>query len=219
MSDATSSKEVPMRPERSDEMAVDDATETQEANEQPGGALGSRTEDARAADDVAPASRRGRDRGTWPRRAGLATVLALLAGAAGFSTWGAHRAQQVHDAREEALSAARTRIPALLSYQSSTLDDDLSMAIEQTTGPFRDDYSEVLSTVVAPMAEERGISTQAEVTAVGIVSAQDDEVVVLALLNQTTTAREQRPTMSGSRVEVTMKPDGPDWKIAGLEPK
>jgi Mce-associated membrane protein len=170
-------------------------------------------------DLVAPVSDRRRARGTWSRRVAMAAVLILLAAAAGFSTWGADRAQRVEDAREEALSAARTRVPALLSYQASTLDDDLSVAIEQTTGPFRDDYSEVLSTVVAPMAEERGISTQAEVAAAGVVTTDDDEVVVLVLLTQTTTARGQRPTTSGSRVEVTMTPDGPDWKIAGLQPK
>lgn len=180
-----------------------------------------RTEDGddQPVDDGAPASGRRRVRGTWTRRIALAAGLVLLAAAAGFSTWGAHQAQQVQDAREEALSAARTRIPVLLSYDSSSLDEDLSTAIEQTTGSFSDDYSELLSTVVAPTAEERGISTQAEVAAAGVVSAEDDEVVVLVLLTQTTTARGQRPTTSGSRVEVTMTPDGPDWKIAGLQPK
>jgi Mce-associated membrane protein len=165
------------------------------------------------------AAQRSRVHGPWWRRAALASALVLLAAAAGYSTWGAHRAKQIENARDEALSAARTRVPVLLSYQSSRLEADLSVAAEQTTGSFREDYREVLSSVVAPTAEDRGISTRAEVTAAGIVSAEDDSVTVLVFLTQTTTARGQRPTVSGSRVEVLMEPDGAAWKIAGLQPK
>lgn len=61
--------------------------------------------------------------------------------------WAARRAQHVEDARAEALTLAQTRVPALLSYQPATIDADLERAIEQTTGPFRADYSNVLEEV------------------------------------------------------------------------
>lgn len=175
--------------------------------------------DDEATGDSASTPRSSRLHSKWWRRLALAVALALAAAAAGSSTWGAHRAQQLEDARYEALIAAQTRIPVLLSYQNSRLDDDLARAIEQTTGSFRDDYSKVLQGVVAPTAKERGISTQAEVTAAGVVSAKIERATILVFLTQTTTARGQRPTVSGSRVEVLMEPDGADWKIAGLQPK
>lgn len=153
----------------------------------------------------------------WARLA-MAVALAASVVAAGYATWGAHRVQQVEEVRDEALAAARTRVPVLLSYQQSRLDDDLALAIEQTTGPFRDDYGTLLRDAVAPTAEERQISTRAEVASAGVVSATRDRVVVLVFLTQTTTSGGQEPTTSANRVEVSMELDGEDWKIAGLLP-
>jgi len=122
------------------------------------------------------------------------------------------------DARAEALAAANTRVPDLLSYESATLDEDLDQALDQTTGSFTDDYRKILTDVVEPTAKRRGISTEASVSAAGVVSGDRDEVVVLLFLTQTTTAKGNRSSVSGSRVEVTMERDGDDWKIAGLQP-
>lgn len=74
---------------------------------------------------------------------------------------------------------------------------------------------------MTPAAKERGISTRAEVTAAGIVSATGHRrrVTVLVFLTQTTTAQGRRSTLSGSRVEVTMERSGADWKVASLNPK
>ncbi|WP_245916563.1 hypothetical protein [Nocardioides gansuensis] len=108
-------------------------------------------------------------------------------------------------------------MPDLLSYENAMLEDDLARALEQTTGAFRDDYEKILSDVVTPTAGERGISTSASVSAVGVVSGGRDEVVVLPFLTQTTTADGARSSVSGSRVEVTMARVGDGWKIAGVE--
>lgn len=171
------------------------------------------------ADDNTSMNRMSRFRGMGWARFAIALALMFAAAAASYSSWQAQQAQHLEGVRAEALSAAQTRVPVLLSYQASRIDDDLTRAIEQTVGSFRDDYSQVLNEVVAPTAKERGISTQAEVTAAGVVSAETDRVTVLVFLTQTTTARGQRSTVSGSRVEVTMEPSGANWKISGLEPK
>jgi len=151
------------------------------------------------------------------RSIALGTVLAALALAvlAGLQ---AHRAAATADARTDALAAARTRVPDLLSYHKSTLEDDLDWALDQTTGSFTDDYEQILTDVVEPTAKRRGISTEASISAAGVVSGDRDEVVVLVFLTQTTTAGNDRTSVSGSRVEVTMKRSGDDWKIAGLQP-
>lgn len=147
----------------------------------------------------------------------LAVVVAALA-AVLVAGWQAHRTAAVADARADALSAAKTRVPVLLSYDNSSLSGDLDRALDQTTGAFRDDYRKIVTDVVEPTAKDRGISTQATVSAAGVVSGGKDEVVVLVFLTQTTTAKGDRSSVSGSRVEVTMERSGAGWKIAGLEP-
>lgn len=144
----------------------------------------------------------------------LLVVLALAVAA----TWQARLAVADADARSDALEAATSRVPDLLSYDNATLHDDLARAAAQTTGRFGADYRKILDDVVEPTATKRAISTRASVSAAGIVSGNREKVVVLVFLTQTTTARGNRSAVSGSRVEVTMERDGDTWKIAGLTP-
>lgn len=148
-------------------------------------------------------------------------VLALvLVGAAGFAAWQVKQLDDRERAREQALAEAETRVPLLLSYRFSTLEDDLATALAQTTGDFTDDYRNLLDDVVTPTATQRQIATEATVNAAGVVSADEQEVVVLVFLTQSTTTRTSHdPAVSGSRVEVTMRRVGEDWKIAALEPR
>ncbi len=158
------------------------------------------------------------------RKIASAALVVLLA-AAVFVVLQARQAGALNDARAEALAAAKERIPALLSYEAATLDADLANALSQTTGSFHDDYGKVLSDVVKPTATERGISTNAAVNAAGVVRGNKDRVVVLLFLTQTTSSAkgedggEGGSAVTGSRVEVTMKRTGDDWKIAGLDPR
>lgn len=151
------------------------------------------------------------------RAVALGVVLVALAVAV-YTAVQAHLAAADAAARSDALDAAKQRVPALLSYENASLAEDLDRALDQTTGSFADDYEKILTDVVEPTAKRRGISTEASVGAAGVVSGDRDEVVVLVLLTQTTTARGDRSSVSGSRVEVTMQRSGDDWKIAGLKP-
>jgi Mce-associated membrane protein len=153
-------------------------------------------------------------------RSRLVALGVLLAAAflAVFPSLQAHLAASTADARTDALDAAKTRVPVLLSYDKKSLDEDLDRAVAQTTGSFADDYEKILTEVVEPTARRRGISTEASVSAAGVVSGDREEVVVLLFLTQTTTAKGNRSSVSGSRVEVTLKRSGDDWKISGLRP-
>ena len=143
-------------------------------------------------------------------------VVALLAAVVAVVL--AHLAGATAQAREDALVAARTRLPDLLSYDRTSLDEDLERALDQTTGAFTADYRRILTDVVEPTAKRRGISTSASVSAAGVVSGDRDEVVVLVFLTQRTTAKGDAASLSGSRVEVTLARAGESWKIAGLKP-
>lgn len=142
----------------------------------------------------------------------LAFALALVVG------WKAHLSAADAEARTDALAAAKTRVPDLLSYRNATLGADLDRAASQTTGSFAADYKKILTDVVEPTAGKQGISTSASVSAAGVVSGDRHQVVVLVFLTQSTTARGGRSSVSGSRVEVTLTPVGSGWKIAGLKP-
>lgn len=145
-------------------------------------------------------------------------AVALAAAAAVLLGVQAHRAGAEADARTDALAAAGKRVPELLGYDSSTLEEDLSDALAQTTGEFTADYGQILDEVVKPQAKARRISTVAQVSAAGVVRGDADRVVVLLFLTQTTTTGKDGATVAGSRVEVTMERTGDDWKIAGLRP-
>ena len=66
------------------------------------------------------------------RPVALGAVLVALALAV-FTGLQAYRTAATADARAEALEAARTRVPVLLSYDKATLEDDLDRALDQTT--------------------------------------------------------------------------------------
>lgn len=153
---------------------------------------------------------------TRPRLVAVAVGLLALAVAVGAGLL-ARGADATVDARADALEAATASVPDLLSYDRGTLDRDLDRALDQTTGAFADDYRAILADVVEPTARRRGLSTTASVSAAGVVRGDRDEVVVLVFLTQTTTAK-GRSSVSGSRVEVTMRRTGDSWKIAGLDP-
>lgn len=146
-------------------------------------------------------------------------ALVLLAGAAVTFTVLAAKESAKTDDREAALSAAKERLPVLLSYSVRTLQDDLSRSKEQTTGEFKKDYAELLDDAVTPAAVQKKISTKAELTGAGVVSSSDSEVIVLVFLTQTTTAPGVAPSINTSRVEVVMRKAGDSWKIAGLTPR
>lgn len=151
----------------------------------------------------------------------LKTTLAalLLVGVgAGAASWQADRSGQSAEAADAALAAAQQRVPMLLSYDAATLGDDLDRAIEMTTGEFRTEFSAMIAETVRPQAEKRGVSTRAEVTGAGVVSAKPDVVVVLCLIDQTTTGRKGQPARAISRVEVELVRVDDSWKIAGLDP-
>lgn len=147
-----------------------------------------------------------------------APTLVLLLAATIWLTVLASRATSVEESRDEAVASAKTRIPQLLSYQHTDLAADLATAASMATGDFRADYQQILDEVVAPTAARKKIDTVAEVTEIGVVEATRDRVVVLAFVTQTTTARGSTPSVTSSRIEVTLAPDDDEWLISNLEP-
>lgn len=163
--------------------------------------------------------------GMWrldPRRVkrlivALALLAVLAAAADVFLFLKARDVTATRNARDEATVAVATRVPAMFSYTSQTLEQDLNKAVAQTTGSFRDDYASVLDSVVRPAASGKQVATNAKVEASAVISADPDKVVVLVFLTQSTTDGRQSPTVTGSRLRVTLSDTRHGWLISDLK--
>ncbi|KUL25460.1 hypothetical protein [Streptomyces regalis] len=177
-------------------------------------------------EEDAPPENGGRPR---VRRLLIAVLgLLLVAGLVAVAVlgWQYQDGRQAESARAEAVAAARTAAPAVLSYDYRHLDQDFARARTHLTGDFRDEYEKTTKTVVGPTATKyRGV-VKATIAApasggspaASVVSASPDEVVVLLFVNQVTESTQ----VSGSRVDLnrvrmtlTRTDDG--WKVSAVD--
>lgn len=151
----------------------------------------------------------------WAAVAALVLV-ALAAAWLGRDAWSRRAAE---DAGAEAVRAARDAIPALLTYQAATAGKDLPAAArDRLTGKFRDDYTQLIATVVVPEAVRKGISATATVPAAAVVSADSRHAVVLAYVDQVTTVGTEAPVQNNTSARVSMDNVDGRWLISGLDP-
>jgi Mce-associated membrane protein len=174
----------------------------------------------RRANRTAAPAKNGRNR----RREALvalafAVVVAALAVTDTILAGRASDRSAVQAASRDAVKAAATRVPAILSYNYKTLAHDLKAAQANTTGAFHGDYQKLLATVVEPSAKSKKIINKATVTGAAVVSGDAKHVVVLVFVTQSTTsASGGTPLVSGSRVNVTMTKTHGAWLVSALNP-
>ncbi|MCQ4084054.1 hypothetical protein NGB36_26595 [Streptomyces sp. RB6PN25] len=162
-----------------------------------------------------------------PSRLVLVLVLLILAGSAATAVLGLqHRdADSSRQARADALAAARTAAPVILSYDYRHLARDFAAADSHLTGPFRDQYRKTTQTVVGPTAARyHGIvkATVAQPTgglpAASVVSATPDSAVVLLFMNQVTTSTQiSGPRLDLDRVRMTLTSTPGGWKVSAVD--
>jgi Mce-associated membrane protein len=145
----------------------------------------------------------------------LALILAL---GVGYLTWLDHKERESRAAAEESVRAASESTIAILSYKPETVDQDLKAAADRLTAGFRQQYTQLVTDVVAPGAKQQHITAVATVPAAASVSATGKQAVVLVFVDQTTTVGNDPPTQSTSSVRVTLdKVDG-RWLISLFDP-
>jgi Mce-associated membrane protein len=119
----------------------------------------------------------------------------------------------------DALAAAQTEVPTLLSYNIARLDDDLGKGISLTTGQFGTDYRLLVSDTLEPAAKRRQVVTTATVSGSGVVSVDNDDVVLLMFINRQASSVDAPSTqLDMGTVKVTMRDVSGRWLIAGMEP-
>ena len=131
-----------------------------------------------------------------------------------------HSSDATATAREQALTAAKQAAHDVLSYDYRTLDADVARAKKETTGLFAQQYSQSAGQLLSQAKQVRAI-VQASVGLPGVVSATDDQVVVLVFVDQASvkqTAGQKTPTtrIDQSRVRLTMTKVGDRWLVSAL---
>src|SRR4051794_6190802 len=129
-------------------------------------------------------------------------------------------ALSVRQARSEAMAAAVSAATEVLSYDYRTLDDDLARAQADATGVFAQQYRQTAGALKQQAAQNRAI-VQASPSRPGVVSATDDEVVLLVFIDQASVrqaAGAATPTtrIDQSRVRMTMTRVGDRWLVSQL---
>jgi Mce-associated membrane protein len=169
-----------------------------------------------------PTRRVHRVRASSPRW--LAAVLALLALLlAGVSAWlviaAPGRAGSVNQ-REQALSAAKTSVPLILSYDYRTFDADLAKARAQLTGRANTDYVQAMTTTIKPAAQKSKVVVQAQTDGAGVetVSADGKQVSVVVFGEQkVTNTALNAPRIDPFRVRATLNLVGGHWLVSKFD--
>jgi Mce-associated membrane protein len=157
---------------------------------------------------------------SWARLLAVAlpAVALVLTLGAGYLKWLDGSARESPTAAEQSVRAATDGTVAMLSYRPDTVDRDLNAAADRLTGGFRQEYTQLVSGVVAPGAKQQNISAVATVPAAASVSATGKHAVVLVFVNQTTSIGNDAPTQTTSSVRIILdKVDG-RWLISQFDP-
>ena len=161
-----------------------------------------------------------RERPRWARPAAWAGLaLSLVALAVSLLMWvEAGRAADRRDGTRAATAAARSAVESMLSYSYKTFDQHTADVEKLLTGSFREEFAKGAGQNVKPLAVQNQAVVQARAGEVGVMSASDNTVRVLAFVDQTTTsAKLDRPQLDQNRVILTMtKVDG-RWLVSKVE--
>ncbi|GAA4548867.1 hypothetical protein [Pseudonocardia xishanensis] len=181
------------------------------------GSIGAGARQAAGLPAAAWADARRRPKRAYTVLGAMATVLLLAAGLFGFF---ALRQAQVESARGAASAAAEQKVTTLLSYDYRTIVADQQDRQALVTGQFREDYGSLIADIVGPAATRQQLTTRSSVVSSSVVGTEGtDQVTLLMFLNQTTqSADKPDPTLSGSRIRVTLQEVDGDWLVSELTP-
>ncbi|QCB50007.1 h domain protein [Rhodococcus sp. PAMC28707] len=152
------------------------------------------------------------------RSLAVVIVLALAAGV-GVLFYQYRQNEQTEQARTDALTAASAQATSMLAYDFANVDQQLGSAADGLTGDFKDEYTKLVTEVIAPSAKEKSLTVQVTVQGTAVVSADPDEATIMLFLNQITTSTDAPDAASsGSRVRMKMEKVDGRWLASELTP-
>jgi Mce-associated membrane protein len=151
----------------------------------------------------------------------LVVVSVLLAGTSAALGWTvvAHKrdSNQLRDAREAALTAARQEIVNLDSLDHATIDRDLKRVVDGATGDFKAQFTRAQGDLKALTVQRKSVST-GKVLWAAIVRADTDTATVLIAADRTVKdASDPEGGVAHDRWRVDLEKHGGRWLVADLE--
>ena len=104
----------------------------------------------------------------------------------------------------------------MLSYETESVDEQLTAARERMTGEFLGTYTAMINEVI-PAAHAQQIAAVADVLQVGTVSAKPDRVELVLFVNQSVQVGDHMPEKSPSVARATMVKEGDRWLMSEYE--
>ncbi|MED5814014.1 hypothetical protein VST63_16765 [Mycolicibacterium sp. 050232] len=147
----------------------------------------------------------------------LAAVALVLALTCAVLRWLIVAQDQSDTARDEAVQAAKEITAEMLSYETETVDQQLTAARDRMTGEFLGTYSAMINEVV-PAAHAQQIAAVAEVLRAGVVSAKPDSAELVLFVNQSVQVGTNMPQKTESVARATLVKEGDRWMLAKYEP-
>jgi Mce-associated membrane protein len=146
-----------------------------------------------------------------------ALVAAVLLGGGAFAAWQYYTAAAT--AGQDAMSAAHDAIPQVLSYDPPSVDDQVASTQELMVGQFKNDYAQLVRTVVDPATKAKRVAVQTGVTKESVISASPDQVELLLFINRTVErADSSDPVLTSGQIRVTMRRQNSQWLISQITP-
>jgi Mce-associated membrane protein len=150
----------------------------------------------------------------------LALLAVLLAGISGWLVVAAPGRGGSVGQRDQALSAAKTSVALILSYDYRSFDAGLAMARAQLTGRANTDYVRAMTGTIEPAAEKSKVVVQAQTENAGVetVSADGKQVTVVVFGQQkVTNAALTAPRIDPFRVRATMNLVNGHWLVSKFD--
>lgn len=148
----------------------------------------------------------------------LALAALVLAGSVFYLLGQVKEAQAADEAGDAAVSAAKSDAQEILSYDYRSLDNNFQQGLADTTGGFRTQYQQTTGQLVRPQATQQKVIVQAAVMNAGLISASDDNAVVLLFVDRVTTkAGQSKPTFNQDRVRMTLTKVNGKWLVSKLD--
>ncbi|WP_082931498.1 hypothetical protein [Mycolicibacterium setense] len=186
--------------DEADEMAADDAADDA-------------ADEAAEPDEASPSPARSR----VSLGIVLAAVALVLALTCGVLRWLTVSQDQSATARDESVQAAKEITGQMLSYETETVEQQLTAARDRMTGEFLGTYTAMTNEVI-PAAHAQRIAAFAEVLRAGVVSAKSDRAELVLFVNQSVQVGDNMPQKTPSVARVTMVKVGDEWLMSEYEP-
>ncbi|MCA4756595.1 hypothetical protein [Mycolicibacterium fortuitum] len=164
-----------------------------------------------------PAAARPRDRSLVSTAVVLAAIALVLAVASGVLRWLTVTQAESDTARVESAEAAKEITTEMLSYETDTVEQQLTAARDRMTGKFLGTYTAMINEVI-PAAQAQRIAAVADVLEVGTVKAEPDRAELVLFVNQSVQVGDHMPEKTPSVARVTMVKDGDRWLLSEYEP-